>query len=168
MTMLPPQRKGSPVVPAPLAPPWAEAAAAAFTAAASEDMVSAAAILQNMVDTHGSEIVIDVMVAWINATIRHAGIRQVGPGEDRAITLDGFVSSVDGSTYDTAAVPAEVRWAGRLMTARASNDSKTFAALINEAPDDPEVWGRYVLTLLNCCAMTTVHAHRFPDSFPNA
>jgi hypothetical protein len=93
----------------------------------------------------------DALVAWCDAMAQHAegGEPEFQPVRIATMNADtGGLNSPEGNT-------PELRWAGRLIAARAAGDRDQFVAVMDElnAIDDGFTRGRYVVQLVESVAL---------------
>lgn len=143
---------GQPPAPVPGRDRGLQLAAEALQAAINEDQDRAAEAVRAL-DRLGPETLTTAVVVWCD-TLNHA-YRQATGTPDTAPVQPGWIQA---DTREVAAdaddVPAEARWAGRFIAARAAMDHPACHALLNALPDDPAAAGQHVLTLLNMCGLT--------------
>ncbi len=108
-------------------------AAAALWAAVAEDWTRANKAAQMIGDEFGGDGVVTAMIGWADTVIAQTpGL----VGDGRPVRLAFQQLETGHIDYDAERVPDGVRWAGRLLTARAADDEDAFAALIDSVPDD--------------------------------
>jgi len=127
--------------------PWARHAAAVLQAARLGDQAATVAAAKALLAAHGSGVIPQVMVAWIDTLIGARGITEVG--QPARIM---FADTDTGAIGDVTQVRPEVAWAGRLINARIADDEESFRALMGAVPEGKS--DRYVTTLLDCCAQS--------------
>ncbi|MFD2421631.1 hypothetical protein [Amycolatopsis pigmentata] len=129
-------------------PEWAPLAGATLTAAILDQPDTTTCALQALVDHHGPDVIPDVLIAWIDTMLRHAGPatggKPVGLAFEQADS--GDIASVDD-------VAPAVAWAGRLIVARINDDYDQAEALINSVTSDDQ-WTRNVTAVLDSVAVT--------------
>lgn len=142
-------------------PPWFRQARAAYDAASNLDggLLDAGRIIGALVDEHGADVIPDVMLAWIDTALHQSGMI-AHHGHVHLLQFTDVTSGREGCADD---VNPDIAWAGRLMTARLADDRDVFEALmkVGIVEQDPAVWGRRVLTLLSCCAITGTRSKTF-------
>ncbi len=126
------------------APPWFRLAAQSLTETVLKNYDVASQALKELVDEHSSEVLPEVMMAWIDTLLT----RNPPPG-----TFGGFafVGEHDRQLNTVDDVPPAVAWAGRLIVARANADEQQLRALIDSVPTDAD-WARNVNALLTTVA----------------
>lgn len=89
------------------------------------------------------------LLAWCDAVIDKLPRRE---GGDTLATLTFMEVRTGRIELNAENVPPKVRWAGRMIVARAANDHVMLAALIDSLPDDGAEIGRHVWQLLEVTA----------------
>lgn len=138
-------------------PPWRarviQLAGAALRSAMREDHQAARVAVQAISDETGGPGVELAIHAWADTLIR--AYRQATGTPDDAPVQPGWVNAGTGDIAgDADDVPAEVRWAGRFIAARAAMDHPACYALLTALPDDRAAIGAHVVALLNITALT--------------
>lgn len=136
-------------------------ASAALLSALAGDWGAATAAVRSASDRCGGEGVELCIRAWCD-TLVDAYRQATGTQADapvRPVWVDPETSQV---ATDAAGVPPEVRWAGRVIAARAALDCDAYGALLLSIPDDDAACGAHVLTLLDSVAQTLRHLMEGP------
>jgi hypothetical protein len=124
-------------------------AAAALTCAMAQDWERASKAVQRISDECGSVGVGRAILGWSDTLISRMGHT---PGRPVAIAFQevesGRIDSADGDF-----VPERVKWAGRVLAARAADDQATWDALMDALPDDGTAIGEHVAAVLEMCAL---------------
>lgn len=127
-------------------------AAAAYHAGKANRWDTAQRAIQRLSDECGPEGVNDAMVAWCDTFIDHA---RGGVEDTRPVGVsfwNGSTGAID--SLGSQQVPAEVQWAGRLITARAEMDQAKWVTVCEELPEDGAAVARHVWTLLQVVVWT--------------
>ncbi len=120
-----------------------KSAGAALHAAMADDWGAVSRALQTLIDECGGEGVIAAMSAWCDTLLIHT--HDIDPKVPLRLL---FVNADTGDIGDADDVPPEVRWAGRLVAARAAMDKPTWDALIDSIPHDDSAISRHISVLL--------------------
>ena len=124
-------------------------AAKALHYAMAEDWERASRAVQVLGDAFGGDGCVTAMLGWADTLIsRTPGLA----GDGRPVRLAFQTLETGHIDYNADDVPDDVRWAGRLLAARAADDRDTFEALINSVPDDA-TWSKYVGAVLKMSAL---------------
>lgn len=126
------------------APSWLPLATTALNAAIREDRGRAEQSVTEL-GTHYHQDMPNVLLCWIDS-VRHHRPTVHAPEFVTWLRVD------TGQVQNANEVPPPVRWAGRLMLARAQGDADQFRALINAVSSDDE-WSRNVVAVLEICAL---------------
>lgn len=128
-------------------------AAAALQSAQAGRWEAATRYVLRINDECGGQGLNTAICAWADAFVEHAcdGMPD-GPRFGRM----GFINGDDGRLEhdDAERLPERIRWAGRLIQARAALDKEAFDALIDELPEDGFEIGRYVSAVLECVSQS--------------
>lgn len=94
----------------------------------------------------------DALVAWCDALAEHSNDGMPEFGRVRVQTLEVETGAMNAPNGETP----EIRWVGRLITARAAGDRAAFEACMADlnAISDGFARGRYVLQLVESVALT--------------
>jgi len=113
---------------------------------------AAARYIQRISNECGGQGVEVALRAWIDTFVDHATDGDRRPKRGRM----GYVNAVDGQleTDDAARIPDRIKWAGRLVEARAALDEAQYRAALDQLPEDEFEVGEYVITVLEVCADT--------------
>jgi hypothetical protein len=128
-----------------------EIAGRALRCAVREDWPGAVRALKQLDAGFGAGGMSVAFAGWCDTLIskqRELGIAR--PGAARPLWVNTGTGEV-GSADD---VPAEVRWAGQLIAARAAWDEDAYTALARAVPRTPEAVTAHVATLLECVSGT--------------
>lgn len=135
-------------------PAWAEHAAEALVAAYRADRMTFARELGAVVG-FGEEGLASTVLSWMDSAMDAAGVQRPA----RAALV--FVNGETGDLNSVEEVPAAVRWAGQLWSARMCDDKPMVKALLMGLPPLPSVEGLAHLYALAClCASTVRRAQR--------
>jgi hypothetical protein len=108
------------------------------------DWPAATRATQAINDRHGGDGLLAAMLAWTDTFIHH----RIGAFvSDKPVAL-AFQSVETGEIESADEVRPEIRWAGQMITARATDDKATWDALLGAVPQDPKVIGAHVGALL--------------------
>lgn len=133
---------------------WFRLASNALAAARVHQWDAAGRYTQRLVDECGSDGFQQAVLAWIDTYLSAAGITE-------GCAVRPVFLNVDSGELDTDAdkVRLDVRWAGRLIMARANDDEPTYRALIGALPyeTDQAACSRAIGALLNMCATGLNH-----------
>ena len=112
-----------------------------------DDWTLATRTVQRISDECGSAGVARAILGWSDTLIART------PGlHGNAVRL-AFMNADSGEVGGADDVPEEVRWAGRVLAARAADDEDAWNALMDALPDDPAATGRHVARLLHLVAL---------------
>ena len=125
-------------------------AGAALQGAVAQDLPATAAAMNAISAEYGSEGLTEAIIAWCDALT-------AGPGW---VDETGLARTADD-------VDPQVRWAGRIVMARAREDKDTFDALIAALPDDGMAGSQHLAVLLNLIAKTLHPATSGPPPRPD-
>lgn len=121
----------------------------ALHAALADDWARATRAVQRTSDECGAEGVARAILGWSDTLI---GRMPGGKGKPvRLAFMEAESGRIDTNADD---VPPRVRWAGRVLAARAADDKATWDALMDALPDDGQVIGEYVSAVLEMVALT--------------
>jgi hypothetical protein len=112
------------------------------------DAPAAHAAASALIAEHGTDVLPQVMLAWIDTALAAMGVARDG----RPAQLVFADVSTGRCATDAADVSPTVAWAGRLLNARIADDEDSFRALLDAVPDGQS--GVYVNALLDCCAQS--------------
>lgn len=132
-------------------------ATAAYWAALHEQREQATAHVQKLNDDYGAEAVLLACCAWIDTYIDHVTDGGDASHMRRLKFIEKHSGRIDNA--DSAHLPDEVQWAGKLIHARATMDPDLFLDLVNEVEDNREA-GYRVMILLDLVAQTVRHMPR--------
>jgi hypothetical protein len=128
-------------------------AGAALRAAMAGDWGAAGAAIQAASDECGGGGVELCVRSWCDTTINR--FRQVTGTPANAPVRPVWVQADTSRVYaDADEVPPAVRWAGRVMAARASLDREAYEALLESIPHDDVAVGEHLHALLDSAAQT--------------
>lgn len=137
----------------PPARPWIPLASTALQFAVAGQWAGAQQHLQTLADTHGSECLPAVLMAWIDTMLAQVP----GPAGGRTVGL-AFRAVETPDRIDTAdEVAPATSWAGRVIMARLNDDEAQARALIDGVQSDEE-WARNVAAVLTLCGVNIRHA----------
>jgi hypothetical protein len=124
-------------------------ASAALSCAMAEDWGRATKAMQRIGDECGQVGIRRAVLGWSDTLIARMGHT---PGQPVAIAFQqAETGRID--TADSEYVPDRVRWAGRVIAARAADDQATWDALMDSLPEDGRVIGQYVGAVLETVAL---------------
>jgi len=131
----------------------------ALQAAVNQDRAGATAALKGISDGFGGAGLALAILAWCDAVIlRYQQITGTPDGQPvRIAWQEADTGDISVTGRD---VPAEVRWAGQLVAARAALDQPAYDALIAVLPGDGLAIGGYISALLDGAALTLTQLHR--------
>lgn len=129
--------------------PVIKLATTALHAAMRDDWPAATTAVQAINDRHGGRGLMAAILAWCDTAI----LKMTGSFTASGSVAVAFQAVETGEIGGADDVPAEVRWAGRLIAARAADDEPTFNALIESVPSDPKAMGAHVARLLEMVAI---------------
>jgi hypothetical protein len=134
-----------------LDPRAVELAETALNAAMTNDVRAAVDAIQAIGKETGEGGLGDAVLAWCDAYIeRMPGARAAA---DRgAMISPAFMVEGSGVIGGPEGAPVEVRWAARLIVARALDDQATFMALLGAVPEDPRIRGDHIWGLVSTVA----------------
>jgi hypothetical protein len=120
-------------------------ATVALHAAMAGDWDKATDAVQRISDECGAVGIGRAILGWSDTMIARLVTGHI-PGQPIRLAFQ----QVETGRIDTDAdkVPAEVRWAGRVIAARAANDHATWDALMDALPDDGQAIGAHVAKVL--------------------
>jgi len=125
----------------------------ALQAAIEKDPARATAAMEAINSELGGEGLSLAIFAWCDTLVlryrKAAGVP--GDGPVRMAWQEVETGDISATGND---VPAETRWAGRVIEARAALDRAAYDALIAELPDDGWAASGYVSALLSTVALT--------------
>lgn len=124
--------------------PWLTQATFALQAAIDEDWPAAKQAVEQVAREHGVNEIPNVLLGLIDTLLIRTGITSPDALMFQAVET-GAVTDADG-------VPPRIRWAGRLIMARARDDQAAFRALINSITSDEE-WSSNCSAVLETCAL---------------
>lgn len=128
-------------------------AADALNAAIDDDISRASKAVKAISDEAGGEGLGWAVTAWCDTLILHYRRATGTPGD--AIVQPGWQHADTGEkTTDPGDVPAEARWAGRVIAARAALDHTAYDALFQSLPEDGAAVGDHVTMLLSMAGLT--------------
>ncbi|MCK2242168.1 MULTISPECIES: hypothetical protein [unclassified Crossiella] len=132
----------------PKAPPaWVPLARRILAASADNRHAEASRLMQELLNRYGSAAGLPALFAMIDAANTSAGHRA---GQHPRQLM--YLCADTGQLQTADQVNPAVRWAGRLMVARAANDRDQAEALINSVPsDNDKQWSDNVLAVINMC-----------------
>ncbi len=115
--------------------------------------------VERLGEQHGPDVIPQVLLAWVDASWAQAfpdGLPDGYLSKPMSFWHEG-----DDHTEDVDSVPPPVRWAGRFIFARLTDDQVQAEALLNAVPSEVE-WGRVVAATLDVCGanMRLAQAHR--------
>ena len=121
-------------------------AGAALQASVDQDAPATAAAINAISAEYGGEGLTEAIIAWCDTLTRAHPLppEEISPGPAGSVT-----PAWPGAADD---VDPQVRWAGRIVMARAREDKDTFNALIAALPDDGMARSQHVAVLLNLIA----------------
>ena len=125
-------------------PPWLKLAAFALRSAIDEDFDAAGRAVTQIARTYGNDEIPHLLCAFIDSFVTTTGAPVPDAFAFQAVET-GFVTNADG-------VSPRVRWAGRLIMARAAMDHEQFFALIDSVQSDEE-WSTNCSAVLELCAL---------------
>lgn len=125
--------------------PWYPLAKKALLATVDEDYDTGTDAINELVRTYGPTVVPAVLLALVDTMLGHT----VVPASPDALA---FLETGSGAIQGADEVPPPVRWAGRLVMARACDDHATFTALIDSVTTD-EQWSANCNAVLNMCGL---------------
>lgn len=135
-------------------------AGAALQGAVAQDLAATAAAMNAISAEYGSEGLTEAIIAWCDTLTAAYPL----PAGD--LTGTGRVDET-GLARTAEDVDPQVRWAGRIVMARAREDKDTFDALIAALPDDGMAGSQYLAVLLNLIAKTLHPATSGPPPKPD-
>lgn len=124
----------------------------ALRCAVAGDRERAFRVVERIGDECGGEGLALAMVGWSDTLI--ARVPNLTGKPVRLAFMQADSGRVDENADD---VPAEVRWSGRLLAARAADDRQTWNALIDALPEDGEQVGHHVGCFLGMVALNIRH-----------
>jgi len=128
-------------------------AAIALRDALAGDMKAAMATVTQISDQTGGAGLEYAMRGWCDSLI--VRYRSVTGSPDDAVIRPAWVDGDSGRVdFNADDVPAQARWAGRMISARAAMDQGTWNALMAALPRDGYVIGDHVAALLGMVAGT--------------
>jgi hypothetical protein len=127
-------------------------ATVAYHAALAGKWESAARAIKRISDECGGDAIVTALIAWCDAYVDHATDGRMDVAKATMNYINSDSGRLDGEDSDR--LPERVRWAGRLVKARASMDEEEFRAALDAVPEDEGEWGSYVLAVLECVATT--------------
>ena len=121
-------------------------AGAALQASVDQDAPATAAAINAISAEYGGEGLTEAIIAWCDTLARAHPLppEEISPGPAGSVT-----PAWPGAADD---VDPQVRWAGRMVMARAREDKDTFNALIAALPDDGMARSQHLAVLLNLIA----------------
>lgn len=124
-------------------------ASVALNRAIAQDWDRATKAVQRISDECGQVGVGRAILGWSDTLISRMGHT---PGKPVAIAFQqAETGRID--TADSEYVPDRVRWAGRVIAARAADDQPTWDALMAALPDDGKAIGEHVAAVLETVAL---------------
>jgi hypothetical protein len=130
-----------------------ELSTVALHSAQLENWAHAGTAVKTLNDELGGEGVMFALTAWCDTLITRQ--REILGRQDDDIVRPAWLNATTGEVaLDAGDVPPEIRWAGRLVAARAALDHDAWSALIASIPDTPMAVSEHVSALLNGVAMT--------------
>lgn len=129
-----------------------ELASKAFLYALKDRWSQAGRTVQQLGDEHPEQGVAIALMAWADTFFDHAT-----DGADMRVQFrrsPGFINARTGTLSESGVVPARLRWAGEVITARVAMDEQRFRRVVAELPDDPAECGSFVLAVLETCVQT--------------
>jgi hypothetical protein len=124
-------------------------ASAALTCAVSNDWDRATKAVQRIGDECGEVGVGRAILGWSDTLIHRMGHK---PGKPVNLVFQqvetGRIDTADGEH-----VPERVRWAGKVIAARAADDEAAWDALMKALPEDGAVVGQHVAAVLEMVAL---------------
>jgi hypothetical protein len=125
-------------------------AGAALQGSVDQDAPATAAAINAISAEYGGEGLTEAIIAWCDTLTAARPLPREGlsPGPAGSVEPD-WPSAADD-------VDPQVRWAGRMVMARAREDKDTFNALIAALPDDGMAGQQHLAVLLNLIA-TNLH-----------
>lgn len=139
-------------------PGWADQAAELSTVALHgaqlNDWERAGAAVKALQDEFGGHGIMFALVAWCDTLIVRQ--QQVTGHKDGDLARPAWLNATTGDVaFNADDVPPPVRWAGRLIAARAAMDHDAWDALVVSIPDTPPMAvTEHVSALLSSVAMT--------------
>lgn len=130
----------------------ARLAAAALAAAQADKTNTAAGYIKRISDECGGEGLEVALRTWCDATVDHATDGDRAAGRPNISFVNAKTGELDNAASDR--VPPSIRWAGRLIAARAALDLDAYRALLDELPEDGAEIGTYFLAVVNVVATT--------------
>jgi hypothetical protein len=113
----------------------------------------AASAVQAINDELGAPGVTLAIMAWCDTLVLYYR-KATGTPDDAPVQPAWLNSRTRRVAADADEVPPEVRWAGRLVAARAALDEPAWDALLAALPDDEAAIGQHVVALLSMAALT--------------
>lgn len=138
--------------------PWTAQALDALTTAINNDWDGACEKAVDILAEHGGDTIAALMLCWIDATLHTTG---VGVCREDRIMAPLFLDPVTGQPGDVDAAPPGVRFAGRLMAARATGDRQAAFALVSALKTSEEL-ADSMFAVLNVCSATLRWAAGLP------
>jgi hypothetical protein len=130
-----------------------ELSTVALHSAQLENWARAATAVKALNDELGGEGIMFALAGWCDTLIVRQ--QEIMGGQDGDIARPAWLNATTGEVaLDADDVPPPVRWAGRLVAARAALDHDAWDALIASIPDAPMAASEHVSALLNSVAMT--------------
>lgn len=131
-------------------------AATALDAARKSDWPSAELALGKIAKIYGPDAIVNAMLRWIDTVANHI-MPEYAVGKPIKLSFQSLdTGQID---HDTDNVPHTAVWAGRLMTARMSDDLEMFIALLKAVPADEQP--EHITALLRACAAAMNHSPEF-------
>jgi len=124
--------------------PWLPAAEAILQAAIEGDLMKAGDAIGDALDKYGSEVLPGFAMAWVDTLRAHIGV-PIGA----TVHTHHICATHD---HETDTPPADVAWAGRIITARIGRDQAAFMVLLEEANN--EGWADKITELILVVAQT--------------
>lgn len=134
---------------APELPPWRDLAGRALTHAAADRIDTAMRCVERIAREHGEDQIPRVMLAWIDTA--WGRLFPDGLPDGYLDQPMAFWKVGEGHTQTVDEVPPNLRWAGRFIFSRLSDDEGQALALINSVRDEVE-WSAAVFAVLDVCA----------------
>lgn len=128
-----------------------ELARDAYWAALREERTRATGYVQKINDEHGAAAVLLAICSWIDTYVDHVTDGGDAINMKRLQFIERHTRRVD--TLDSPWLPEEVRWAGRVIYARATMNPDLFLDLVNGVEGNAEA-GYRVMILLDLVAQT--------------
>ncbi len=125
--------------------------------ALADDWERAGQVLQRISDECGSIGISRAILAWSDTLI--AKVPQLKNVNERDLEVT-FMNSESGAVSGASGVPANVRWATFVLIARARDDEEAWSTLMGSLPDDPQLTGEYVFSVLTLVALNLDKANQ--------